>query len=288
MSENIRNGFVETEGDRLYYEVRGEGTPLLMIPAAGGDGDYYAPVADLLGDRFQVITYDRRANARSTMNQPQNFEISQQSRDAVAVLSAAGAKRAVVFGNSSGGVIALDMAKTQPQAVLAAIVHEPATPSVLPDARKWGRFFAQCYLTAYRLGSSLGAVRFMTGARLPLQNLAKAQRRAAEYAKKTRPFEDAPRISVKAGLDFLMKQELLPVTRYAPDTGRIRQSGVPMFIGVGEGSKTRTRWIAEVCRILAEALGCPLVTFPGDHGGYMEEPEVFAAVLRDTLLPFLE
>jgi pimeloyl-ACP methyl ester carboxylesterase len=108
----VQSGRVTTEGDDLYYEVRGQGQPLLMIPAAGGDGDYYAAVADLLCDEYKVITYDRRANARSTMHEPQNFEISQQSRDAVAVLHAVGETSAFVFGNSSGAVIALDMAKT--------------------------------------------------------------------------------------------------------------------------------------------------------------------------------
>lgn len=33
-----QSGHVETEGDLLYYEVRGEGQPLLMIPGGGGDG----------------------------------------------------------------------------------------------------------------------------------------------------------------------------------------------------------------------------------------------------------
>jgi pimeloyl-ACP methyl ester carboxylesterase len=105
-------GRVMTEGDELYFEVRGEGKPL--IPPAGGDGELYRAIADLLRDKFKVITYGRRANARSTMNHPQNFEISQQSRDAASVIKAAGEKSAIIFGNSSGAVIALDMAKNQP------------------------------------------------------------------------------------------------------------------------------------------------------------------------------
>lgn len=141
----VKSGRVTTEGDDLYYEVRGQGQPLLMIPPAGGDGDFYAAVADILCDEYKVITYDRRANARSTMNDPQNFEISQQSRDAVSVLRAAEETSAFVFGNSSGAVIALDMAKTQPQAVQAVLVHEAPVPRVLPLARKWQRFFARVY-----------------------------------------------------------------------------------------------------------------------------------------------
>ena len=86
----LHAGRVTTEGDDLYYEVRGQGQPLLMIAPAGGDGWQYSYVADILADEYKVITYDRRANGRSSMNEPQNFEISQQSRDAVAVLHAAG------------------------------------------------------------------------------------------------------------------------------------------------------------------------------------------------------
>src|SRR5690349_12725433 len=113
----LRIGYVPTEGDELYYEVRGQGLPLLMIPGGGGDGRMYSMVADILADEYKVITYDRRGNARSTSNDPQNFDMSQQSRDAVAVMNTVGETSALVFGSSSGAVIALDMAKTQPQAI---------------------------------------------------------------------------------------------------------------------------------------------------------------------------
>src|ERR1051325_2735596 len=103
----LRTGYVSTEGDELYYEVRGQGPSLLMIPG-GGDGRIYSIVADILSDEYMVITYDRRGNARSTCNDPQNFEVSQQSRDAAAVLNAVGETSAFVFGSSSGAVIALD------------------------------------------------------------------------------------------------------------------------------------------------------------------------------------
>ena len=72
-----QSGHVTTEGDELYYEVRGLGPPLLTIPPAGGDAGFYSFVADILSDEYKVITYDRRVNSRSTMNDPQNFDISQ-------------------------------------------------------------------------------------------------------------------------------------------------------------------------------------------------------------------
>jgi len=145
----VKSGRVTTEGDDLFYEVRGQGQPLLMIAPGGGDGWQYSFVADILADEYKVITYDRRANARSTTNVPQNFEISQQSRDAVAVLRAVGETCALVFGNSSGAVIVLDMAKTQPQAVRAVVVHEPPIPRVHPHNRNIFLLFKLHFSRAY-------------------------------------------------------------------------------------------------------------------------------------------
>ena len=92
---------VTIEGDELYYEVRGQGQPLLMIPAASGDGEYYAAIAHILSDEYKVIIYNRRANSRSTMDDPQNFEISQQNRDAMEVLHAVGEQSAFFLATAA-------------------------------------------------------------------------------------------------------------------------------------------------------------------------------------------
>lgn len=53
---NFQKGRVISEGDSLYYEVRGEGKPLILIPGAGGDADRYTFVAQILADEYKVIT----------------------------------------------------------------------------------------------------------------------------------------------------------------------------------------------------------------------------------------
>ena len=281
----VQSGRVTTEGDDLYYEVRGQGQPFLMIAAGGGDGDYYAAVADRLCDEYKVITYDRRANSRSTMHDPQNFEISQQSRDAVAVLHAVGETSAFVFGNSSGAVIALDMAKTQPQAVRAVIVHEPPVPRVLPlrQARKWQRRFASTYLTAFRFGSYVAATQFMLGVHIPILKVAQAQKMSNEYTRSRREQSGEQRISNKVGVEFLIKGELLPVTNYLPDVERIKHNGVKVFMAVGEWARSKKPWYLQAAQILAGQLGCELVTFPGHHASYEDMPEEWAATLREVL-----
>jgi pimeloyl-ACP methyl ester carboxylesterase len=226
-----KSGRVTTEGDELYYEVRGHGQPLLMIPGGGGNGGSYSLIAEILSHEYKVITYDRRANARSTMNDPQNFEVSQQSRDAVSVLRAAGETSAFVFGNSSGAVIALDMAKSHAQSVRAIVAHEPPLARVHPNTRKWQRFFAGVYYTAFRCGAALAMLRFAFGLGLDRSfrkaiKAAKAMRRYREesgnqyfnrrvttdffYAKSSCPSQTTYRISRplrKTGLEYLWALE---------------------------------------------------------------------------------
>jgi pimeloyl-ACP methyl ester carboxylesterase len=275
----VTSGRVTTEGDELFYEVRGQGAPLLMIPPAGGDGWQYASIADILADEYKVITYDRRANARSTQHVPQNFEISQQSRDAVAVLRAVGVPSAFVLGNSSGAVIALDMAKTQPQAVRAVVAHEPPLPRLHPQGKKWQRFFARVYLTAFRFGSSLAALQFILGIQVPVRQLIKA----TEAVNRHRERSSERYISARDAADVLVKQELLGVTNYLPDVEVIKQNGVRVFVAVGKWAQERRTWYAQTASILSEQLGCELVTFPGHHGSFMDMPVEWAATLRRVL-----
>jgi pimeloyl-ACP methyl ester carboxylesterase len=275
----LQTGRVSTEGDDLYYEVRGHGKPLLMIPPAGGDGWSYAGVASILADDYKVITFDRRANARSTMNDPQNFEISQQSRDAATVLHAVGERSAVVFGNSSGAVIALDMAKTQPDAVDAVVAHEPPLARLHPQSRKWQRFFASVYATGFRFGTSVAALRFMLGVELPVRQMAAATKGINQH----RTESAEPYAGRKQATEVLIKLELLPVTNYLPDFDAIARNGVKVVAAVSEYGLRRHAWYAEVARNLAERLDCELVTFPGHHGSFMDKPDEFSTVLRSLL-----
>jgi len=150
------------------------------------------------------------------------FEISQQSRDAVAVLHAAGEESAYVFGNSSAAVIALDMARTQAQALKAVIVHEAPLARLHPNARKWQRFFASVYLNGLRFGSSMAALQFMLGVQLPVAELIKATKPINDH----RAQSSEPYLSDQTTAEVLVKMELLPVTNYPPDVELIKQNGV--------------------------------------------------------------
>jgi pimeloyl-ACP methyl ester carboxylesterase len=74
----------------------------------------------LLDNRFRVLRYDRRGYGRS-VSHPGPFDAEQQVSDLVGLLRG---RRAVVFGHSYGGNVALAAASRHPELVVAVAVYE--------------------------------------------------------------------------------------------------------------------------------------------------------------------
>jgi pimeloyl-ACP methyl ester carboxylesterase len=280
----FQSGYVSVEGDDLYYKVRGEGVPILFIAPGGGDGDNYLPVADILAYSYKVITYDRRANSRSTRHFPEEFSIAQQTRDAIAVLNIVGEEKAFVVGNSSGAVIALDLITKYPNSVRAAVIHEAPIPSVIKEAEMWKRFFESCKSLGSRFGSSIGATKFMFGIQMPVMGLIKASSAGKKYAENEKSSGDVNRMSSKESSDVLIKNELLPVTSYVPEFNTLEKFKSKIFIACGDYGLKKNTWYAETSRVLSQRIDCELVAFPGHHGSFMDMP----AEWTNTLLRILK
>jgi 3-oxoadipate enol-lactonase len=100
-----------TVGDiRMYYEIHGEGEPLLLIMGLGGhilDWGWVLP--ERLAEGRSVIVFDNRGAGRS--DQPAGpYSIAEMANDTVALLDALGIERADIFGVSMGGMIAQEIA----------------------------------------------------------------------------------------------------------------------------------------------------------------------------------
>jgi pimeloyl-ACP methyl ester carboxylesterase len=95
---------------RMYYEIHGQGEPLLMIMGLSGHSlDWGSILPGMLAERYQVILFDNRGSGRS--DQPSGaLPISRMAEDASGLMDALGIDRAHVFGGSMGGMIALQMA----------------------------------------------------------------------------------------------------------------------------------------------------------------------------------
>jgi pimeloyl-ACP methyl ester carboxylesterase len=265
----VRIGSVETEGDTLYYEVRGSGKPLLLIHGGIVDAGSFARAADLLATDYTVITYDRRGYSRSTRRDPQNFEVGQQARDAVAVLRAAGHASALIVGNSGGAIVGLEMAKSQPLTVTALVAHEPPTMRVLPNAEELLAEYAKISLAAWTEGAEQ-AMRMFSA----LNPVSRTERDIAAVSP-----EDMTRI--RGNIEFFVKYEMPPFATYKPDVEMIKRNGVRLVFGVGEQSFDQSA--GQTAPILAEQLGCPLITFPGHHTSFLGMADVWVATLREAI-----
>ncbi|GAB3236690.1 hypothetical protein GCM10027447_35210 [Glycomyces halotolerans] len=266
----VTTGSVATEGDDLYFEVRGQGPPLLMISGGGGDAGFYSYVADILADDYQVITYDRRGNSRSTRNFPDSFDIAQQARDAEAVIRAAGHDSAHVFGNSGGAIIALELAADHPDVLRTVVAHEPPTLHVLPDGDKWLGMFASVYRTSFALGPQAANLQFSMS--LKAVPLSAYEHTPAGFTERTGSNDS-----------HFIKNEMLPFVNYRPDTTKIESNGVDLIMAAGRLTLDTGDYYGRTAPILAAELGQETAVFPGHHITYFDQPHAWSSALRDIL-----
>ena len=122
-------------GVDLYYEEHGQGTPILGIHGTPSSALLWVDAAEKLTKHGRCIIYDRRGFHRSERPQPfVSVDLADHVDDAVALLQARSAVPAIVIGRSTGGQIALELARRFPQLVSALCLLEPALFSIDPDA----------------------------------------------------------------------------------------------------------------------------------------------------------
>lgn len=100
----------------VYYEVRGEGEPLLLIGGLGADLTLLRPLTGWLAQRYRVVVFDNRGAGR-TGKPDAPYSIELMSRDTLGLMDALGIPAAHLLGISMGGRIALEIALTHPERV---------------------------------------------------------------------------------------------------------------------------------------------------------------------------
>jgi 3-oxoadipate enol-lactonase len=103
-------------GTELWWESTGAGAPVLLVMGLGMNATGWWRTVPVLAEQFEVIAFDNRGVGRS--GRPAGpYSIEQMADDAVAVLDAAGAQTAHVYGISLGGMIAQAVALRHPDRV---------------------------------------------------------------------------------------------------------------------------------------------------------------------------
>src|SRR4029077_14492830 len=108
-------------GTRIHWEAYGHGDPVLLIMGLGATLELWHRVTPMLSRTYRTILFDNRGAGRSDAP-PGPYSIPGLAEDARAVLAAAGATTARVFGASMGGMIAQELALNHPGRVRSLIL----------------------------------------------------------------------------------------------------------------------------------------------------------------------
>jgi 3-oxoadipate enol-lactonase len=108
---------VVANGLDLYYEIHGQGPPVLNIGGTGGDLRRMPPTLSPLVRHFTVLSYDQRGLGRTTGGGEGDWSMADYADDAAALLAALGWERAGIVGTSFGGMVALNLAVRHPHLV---------------------------------------------------------------------------------------------------------------------------------------------------------------------------
>ena len=264
-----RSGYLPVEGAALYYEVRGSGPTLLMIPGGPADADMMAGLAAAMAERYTVVTYDPRNNSRSRLlGEATDWNPAQEADDAAALIDAVGAP-AFVFGNSGGAQAGLALVARHPDKVRMLVAHEPPAVNLLTTAAE-KRAESENVLKTYRAqgpGAAMQAFMAMAGIEGGPPPSAAPSPEASERVNR-----------MGGNLVRFFEHGLLAISGYVPDIEALR-AGTPRII-VGVGETTAGQIAHETALALARRLGVEPLAFPGDHGGFAAQPAAFGQVLE--------
>jgi pimeloyl-ACP methyl ester carboxylesterase len=248
-------------GATIYYEVRGQGSVLLLIPAGGGDASSYEDVATYLAAWYTVLTYDRRGYSHSKLTNPDETPTVESHGDDAHYLLAevSPTAPAYVFGSSAGGVVALDLLTRYPTQIHTMVAHEPAKlVSANPEHDK-------------------------------VPNLKEiVEQGGLEALQKYIGVDFNARKSVVAGdggqraanMKFFIENEPQAIGRYKYNLAALRAATTQVRLVIGGSTTAQDAIGYRSATMAANFFATKIVEFPGDHAGYMSYPQENAEILH--------
>ncbi|HEY1456448.1 MAG TPA: alpha/beta hydrolase [Candidatus Dormibacteraeota bacterium] len=261
-------------GAGLYYEVRGSGPVLLMMPGGPMDAGGFREAADILAAHHTVVTYDPRGLSRSRLEGPLDEEhiVEVFAEDVHVLLAALTKEKADVFASSGGATIALELAARHPEQLRTVVVHEPPSPALQPDSAGVRAAMEDVARTYAADGVMPAAQKFDAMTRsgpAPAPEGEPTPEMAADGAR------------MQGNLDLFFGPYFLAIARYEPDIAALKTASCRIVPAVGADSRGELAHDGGLG--LAERLGTEAAVFPGAHGGFGSHPVEFSARLDEVL-----
>jgi pimeloyl-ACP methyl ester carboxylesterase len=112
--------YVDVNGVKLYFEVYGQGQPLLLLHGGLGSIGGFSGIIPELARHFRVYACDRRGHGRSSDN-GEPFSYLDMAEETVGFMDAIHIRQAAMLGFSDGGTLAYHIAIRHPDRIAKLI-----------------------------------------------------------------------------------------------------------------------------------------------------------------------
>ncbi len=261
--------YADSNGTNIYYQIRGQGDPLILIMGFGADGNVWEKHVQEYEKHFKCFLIDNRGVGKS--DQPKGpYNTAMMAEDVITVMEHAGIAKARVAGISMGGAISQSLVLDYPDRVQSI-----ALISTWP---KFNNYAKMVYENLKKLRVTSRPDEFMELLQLwifappyyeyALSDLQAGQKDAANNA------NPQSRDGFEGQLDACIQHDVV---------SRLGEISVPTLITVG-GMDIFTP--PAFSRVLHDGIkNSVLITFPeGGHVHHWEDLERFNRVTTDFLL----
>lgn len=144
----VKTGHAEVNGVNYYYEIRGEGEPLLLLHGGLGSIDMFGPVLPALSKGRQVIAVDLYGHGRTALTE-RKMSLVDIGDDMAGLLKTLGYGKVDAMGYSMGAGVAFRLAVQHPDAVRrlvlvsAGFAQDGFYPEMLPMQAQVGAAMAE-------------------------------------------------------------------------------------------------------------------------------------------------
>ena len=257
-------GRVRVNGAELYYDVGGEGHPLVLLHDGLLDRRMWDDQFVAFARLYRTIRYDRRGYGKSSRPDRPFSDVS----DLYRLLRHVGIYEAYLLGISNGGKVALEFALEHPGMVAALMLVGPSLGGYRPSDEKQRRI-SEILSVARERSAEAGVEAWMED---PFYPPAKDKPAARERVRRI----------ARENLPRLLSSQDLREEPYPPTMESLSRIVAPTLIVVGERDDWNNR---EIASILASQLPrAEKKVFAGcGHLVNLERPEDFYSVVAHFL-----
>jgi pimeloyl-ACP methyl ester carboxylesterase len=115
---------VKVNDIQMYYEMKGEGFPLVMINGGNESLDCWDPrLIEALSNTFELVLFDNRDVGRTSASDREYADLRLCADDTAGLMNALDISKAHVLGFSLGGMIAQEVAINYPEKVSKLVLY---------------------------------------------------------------------------------------------------------------------------------------------------------------------